>query len=108
MSDPLFHLERQKVYEQVPYFFPDLYEVEYALLDIRKHSHAELQEIRTAAERVGVIFRKVAPLLRELDDDTLLQLGFPSEALAYCRLKTIPQETIIGRLDFVVSHLESN
>ncbi|MGE6488662.1 glutathionylspermidine synthase family protein [Paenisporosarcina sp. NPDC076898] len=103
MIDPQFQLERQKVYEQVPYFFPDLYEVEYALLDIKKHSLAEIKDIRKAAEQVGAVFRKVVPLLRELDDETLLQLGIPTEALAYCRLKLIPQDTIIGRLDFVVS-----
>ncbi|MCZ8535943.1 glutathionylspermidine synthase family protein [Paenisporosarcina quisquiliarum] len=103
MIDPQFQLERQKVYARVPYFFPDLYEVEYALLDIKKHSLAEVKDIRKAAEQVGAIFRKVVPLLRELDDETLLQLGIPSEALAYCRLKSIPQDTIIGRLDFVVS-----
>lgn len=103
MSGPQFPLERKKVYDEVPYFFPDLYDVEYALLDIRKHSHVDVEQIRVAAEQVGGIFNKVAPLLRELDDATLLQLGIPVEALPYCRIKSIPQETIIGRLDFVVS-----
>ncbi len=104
MIDPHFIQERQEVYNQVPYFFPDLYDVEYALLDIKKHSHNQIQAIRHAAERVNEIFVKVAPLLRELDDQTLLQLGFPEESLSYCRLKNIPQEYIIGRLDFVVTN----
>ena len=91
------------LYEQVPYFFPDLYDIEYALLDIRKHAREEIEEIRFAAEQVGAIFLKTAPLLRELEDEILLQLGFPRESLAYCRIKTIPQEYIIGRLDFIVT-----
>jgi glutathionylspermidine synthase len=101
--DPQFQIDRERVYSQVPYFFPDLYEVEYALLDIYKQTHDKVQEIRLAAEKVGAIFVKVASLLRDLDDETLLQLGYPKESLTYCRIKTIPQEYIIGRLDFVVS-----
>jgi glutathionylspermidine synthase len=104
VSNPQFQNERKRLYSQVPYFFPDLYDIEYALLDIHKQTHAEIQRIRIAAEKVGAIFVKVAPLLRDLDEETLLQLGFPKESLIYCRLKTIPQEYIIGRLDFVVSN----
>jgi glutathionylspermidine synthase len=104
--DAQFHRERKSLYSQVPYFFPDLYDVEYALLDIHKQTQAEVRDIRVAAEKVGGIFVKVAPLLRDLDDETLLQLGFPKESLAYCRIKTIPQEYIIGRLDFIVSNSE--
>jgi glutathionylspermidine synthase len=104
--DAQFHRERKSLYSQVPYFFPDLYDVEYALLDIHKQTQAEVRDIRVAAEKVGAIFVKVAPLLRDLDDETLLQLGFPKESLAYCRIKTIPQEYIIGRLDFIVSNSE--
>ncbi|MDX1807072.1 MAG: glutathionylspermidine synthase family protein, partial [Paenisporosarcina sp.] len=106
MIDAQFHRERKSLYSQVPYFFPDLYDVEYALLDIHKQTQAEVRDIRVAAEKVGAIFVKVAPLLRDLDDETLLQLGFPKESLAYCRIKTIPQEYIIGRLDFIVSNSE--
>jgi glutathionylspermidine synthase len=101
--DPSFKRERKNLYEQVPYFFPDLYDIEYALLDIRKHTKQEIDEIRLAAEQVGSIFLKTAPLLRELEDETLLQLGFPKESLTYCRQKSIPYEYIIGRLDFIVS-----
>mgnify|MGYP006315229161 FL=1 len=104
MINPQFQIDRDRVYSQVPYFFPDLYDVEYALLDIHKQTHADIHEIRVAAEKVGAIFVKVASLLRDLDDETLLQLGYPKEALTYCRIKTIPQEYIIGRLDFVVSN----
>ena len=104
MINPHFQQDRKRVYSQVPYFFPDLYEAEYALLDIHKQTQSEILDIRLAAEKVGSIFVKVAPLLRDLDDDTLLQLGFPKESLSYVRIKTIPQEYIIGRLDFIVSN----
>ena len=106
MNNPQFQIDRKRVYSQVPYFFPDLYDIEYALLDIHKQTEAQIHEIRLAAEKVATIFVKVAPLLRDLDDETLLQLGFPKESLGFCRINTIPQEYIIGRLDFVVSNAD--
>ena len=106
MNDARFVEERNRLYSQVPYFFPDLYDAEYALMDIRKSTKEEVERIRTAAEDVGAVFRKAAPLMRELDDRVLLQLGFPESALPYCRIHNIPQEYIIGRLDFIVSGQE--
>ena len=41
-------------------------------------------------------------MLLQLDDETLLQLGFPSETLSYIRLQTIPYESVIARLDLAV------
>jgi len=104
VSNPRFYKERQSVYSGVPYFYHDLDNEEYALLDICKKTEDEWNEIRIAAIQVGAIFDKIAPLLRALDDETLLQLGFPYETLAYCKIKSIPQEYVIGRLDFVVTN----
>ncbi len=102
MIDSPFSKERQRVYREIPYFFPDLEGVEYALLDIQSKSKDYWEQIQYAATEVGTIFAKVAPLLRSFEDATLLQLGFPAETLAYIKVKSIPQEYIIGRLDFIV------
>ena len=44
--------------------------------------------------------------MRQLDDETLLQLGFPPESLPFIRLQTIPFESVIARLDLVVTEEE--
>ncbi|MFX3673120.1 MAG: glutathionylspermidine synthase family protein [Paenisporosarcina sp.] len=102
MIDSPFSNERKQVYSEIPYFFPDLEKEEYALLDIHSKPKDYWDQIQLAATEVGTIFDKIAPLLRTLDDATLLQLGFPKETLSYIKVKTIPQEYVIGRLDFVV------
>lgn len=102
MIDSPFSKERNRVYKEIPYFFPDLEGEEYALLDIYSQPKEYWEEVRTAATAVGSIYTKIAPLLRTVENSTLLQLGFPAETHEYIKVKSIPQEYIIGRLDFIV------
>jgi glutathionylspermidine synthase len=102
-----FHREnRNAFYKDISAFWHNLYDMEYALLDIHLKSHETVLAIQEASRRVYAIFDKTADLLRELEDNTLLELGYPGESLSYIKCKTIPQECIIGRFDFVVSEGE--
>ncbi|WP_042352945.1 glutathionylspermidine synthase family protein [Bacillus massiliigorillae] len=98
--------ERQQLYGSIPQFWHDIYGTEYALLDIKIENRERIGTIRTATERIGRIFYKTSSLLRQLDDETLLQLGFPKQTLSYLRIKNIPFESVIARLDLVVSNQE--
>ena len=108
LGDKMSHFrhDRQKFYEQIKGFWHDLYGAEYALWDVKKETPENITRIRQATERVGHIFYKTAPLLRQLDDETLLQLGFPNETLSYIRLQTLPFESVIARLDLAVTDEE--
>ena len=99
-------LKRKEVYENVQDFWHDLYDTEYALLDVKIESKKKIANIRTATDRIGHIFFKMAFLLRQLDDQTLLQLGFPRQTLSFIRFKQIPFETVIARIDLVVLNNE--
>ena len=101
-----FHQERQQFYGQIKGFWHDLYGMEYALWDVKKETDESIKRIRQATERIGHIFYKTAPLLRQLDNETLCQLGFPPESLSYVRLQTIPFESVIARLDLAVTDKE--
>lgn len=96
-----FSQERQKFYEQIDDFWHDLYDTEYALWDVKVVSKSTIERIRLATKRIGQIFDKTAKLLRQLDDDTLCQLGFPVNTLPFLRLQTLPLESVIARLDLV-------
>lgn len=98
-----FGKERQEFYNQIDGFWHDLYNTEYALWDIKLESKQNIQRIRHATERIGQILFKTANLLRILDHQTLLQLGFPKETLSFLRLQTLPIETVIARMDLVVT-----
>ena len=98
--------KRNDFYKDIPEFWHNLYDMEYALLDIHMKSYENVLRIREASKRVYTIFDKTADLLRELEDDTLLELGYPEESLSYIKFKSIPQECLIGRFDFVVSEGE--
>lgn len=94
--------KRQDFYNQIDNFWHDIYGKEYALLDIKKETVKSIERLRQATEQIGHIFYKTAPLLRRLDNETFARLGFPSETHSFLRLKTIPFESVIARLDLVV------
>lgn len=101
-----FQQERQQFYSQINGFWHDLFGEEYALWDVKIESSENIKRIRQATNQIGQILYKTAPLLRQLDNDTLLQLGFPPEALTFIRIHSISYESIIARLDLVVTDQE--
>jgi glutathionylspermidine synthase len=98
-----FQLERQQFYTKINGFWHDLFGKEYALWDVKKDSQETIDRIREATDRIGQVLFKTAPLLRQLEDDTLLQLGFPEETINFIRIQPIPYESVIARLDLVVT-----
>lgn len=93
--------ERSNFYNQIKNFWPDLYGEEYALFDISAIDEPDLREIRLCTLRVGKIYFKAAELIRNVDVQTLIDLGFPRGTFDFIRLKTIPSESVIARLDLV-------
>lgn len=96
-----FRNDRTKFYKKISRFWHDLYGAEYALFDVSVITPSELADIKQCTQRTGAIFFKVCELLRNADDTTLLEMGFPYETLAFIRLKTTPAESIIARLDLI-------
>jgi len=94
-------MNRDDLFRQIPFFWPDLNEEEYALNDCLVLDPSDVVRIRDATEAVDAIFRKTNRLLRTLPDETLRLLGFPEASLPYIRDHAIPQETIIGRYDWI-------
>ncbi|WP_226667968.1 glutathionylspermidine synthase family protein [Metabacillus litoralis] len=93
--------KRAEIYNQISSFWHDLNDNEYALYDIEFIKKQELENIQLVTERVGKIFFKIADLLRDSSDETLLQLDIPKSALPYIRHRALPVETIIARVDLV-------
>lgn len=98
-----FRENRQLFFSQIEDFWHDLHGTEYALFDIKRETAETIKHIRQATEQIGQILYKTAPLLRTLDDETFLRLGFPPETHSFIRLRTLPVESIIARLDLVVT-----
>ncbi|MER2190401.1 MAG: glutathionylspermidine synthase family protein [Solibacillus sp.] len=97
----MYKEQRQQFYAGIEQFWPDLYGEEYALYDVHALTRAQVEKIRLATERAGQIFFKIAHLLRNVEDETLLDMGYPVETLAFLRLKTIEPESVIARFDFI-------
>jgi len=96
-----YNQDRSNFYNGIKNFWPDLYGEEYALFDISAIDEPDLREIRLCTHRVGRIYFKASELLRNVDDETLIDMGFPAETLDFIRLRTIPFESVIARLDLV-------
>jgi glutathionylspermidine synthase len=93
--------QRKRFYGAMPGFWADLYGTEYALLDYYTLTAREVEQIRTATNRIGHLYRKTARLLRQLPDETLQLLGFHPEALPFLRISVLSAETVIARADLV-------
>jgi len=92
---------RNQFYQDIPYFWPDIYDTEYALFDIYRVEQQEINQLREATRNVGKIFTKTAHLLRNANDDLYQSLGIPKETMSIIRLKYTEPESIIARMDFV-------
>lgn len=97
----MYHIKRQQFYRHIKDFWADLYGEEYALYDISILDSDQVADIRVISERIGAIFFKMGSLLRKVPDETLLEMGFSQETLAFIRLKTLPVESVISRLDLI-------
>lgn len=93
--------KRITLYNEVPEFWADLFGEEYALYDVYEMKESDVQIIRETTRKIGHIYFKTAKLLRNLDDETLLELGFPEESLSVIRLKPLTPESVIARIDLV-------
>ncbi|MFP7255040.1 glutathionylspermidine synthase family protein [Terribacillus goriensis] len=98
-----FKQKRENFYHSIPDFWADMYGEEYSLYDIRPITEKDADSKRLFAYRCGKILFKTAELLarEDIDDESLLQLGFPKKTLRFIRLQTMKNKTIIGRFDSV-------
>ncbi|MFJ8264021.1 glutathionylspermidine synthase family protein [Rummeliibacillus sp. NPDC094406] len=97
----MYHTKRKQLYGKMEGFWADLYGEEYALYDIKLLNQEDVAQIRLISERIGSIFFKIGSLLRKVPDEILLEMGFPKDTLSFIRLKTLPAESVISRLDLI-------
>ena len=95
------HERRRKFYSNIDNFWADLYGQEYALYDLKRICRQEAEKIRLITERVGKVYSKAAALLRNVPYETFIEMGYPQETLSFLRLKTLPVESVIARLDLI-------
>jgi len=93
--------DRISFYNTIHDFWPDLYGQPYALYDVLLISKETTEQLRDASTRASHIFFKVASLPRRLDEETLLAMYYPKEAIPFLRLTSSLSESVIARLDFV-------
>lgn len=93
--------KRQSCYKQVQPFWHDLFGEPYALYDMYYMKQELREEIRYVTKSIVDIYDKTAMLLRELPDESLLELGIPKESVPFLRRKDLPVEGVIRRVDLV-------
>lgn len=97
----MYQTKRQQFYDTIEGFWANLYDEEYALYDIKYMTAEEVAHVRLASERIGAIYFKTVTLLRNVPDETLLEMGYPKETLSFIRLQTLPVPSVISRLDLI-------
>ncbi|EOO22298.1 glutathionylspermidine synthase family protein [Bacillus cereus] len=95
--------KRKEFYSNYPHFWSDLYECEYSLFHVFPITEQTMKQLQLATERMGKIFFKTARILRNLSNEQLLELGFPSASLPFIRLKGMYPESVISRFDFALT-----
>lgn len=95
--------DREEFYSKFPDFWSNLYESEYSLYHVFGITEQTNILLKEATERLGWVFFKTAGLLRRLEDEQLLELGFPAASLPFLRIKSLFPESVISRFDFAVT-----
>ncbi|PQZ59507.1 glutathionylspermidine synthase [Bacillus sp. MYb209] len=95
--------KRKEFYSNYPHFWSDLYECEYSLFQVFPITEQTMKQLQLATVRMGKIFFKTARLLRNLSNEQLLELGFPTASLPFIRLKGMYPESVISRFDFALT-----
>ncbi|MGF9990326.1 glutathionylspermidine synthase family protein [Bacillus mycoides] len=95
--------DRKEFYSKYPNFWSDLYECEYSLFHVFTITEQTMKQLQVATERMGKIFFKTARILRNLSNEQLLELGFPTASLPFIRLKGMYPESVISRFDFALT-----
>ncbi len=95
--------DRKEFYSKYPNFWSDLYECEYSLFHVFPITEQTMKQLQVATERMGKIFFKTARLLRNVSNEQLLELGFPTASLPFIRLKGMYPESVISRFDFALT-----
>lgn len=95
--------DRSQFYSKFPDFWSNLYGGEYSLYHVFTITEQTQTLLKEATERMGRVFFKTAVLLRSLQDNQLLELGFPAASLPFLRMKNLFPESVISRFDFAVT-----
>ncbi|KPB04526.1 glutathionylspermidine synthase family protein [Bacillus sp. CHD6a] len=101
MKEQAYQKARENFYAKFPDFWSNLYGQEYALYSLHEITEEEAAHIRKVTNRVGRIFCKMAKLLRGLEEETLLELGYPKETIPFLSIKELKAESVISRVDLV-------
>ncbi|MFC7373454.1 glutathionylspermidine synthase family protein [Fictibacillus iocasae] len=98
-----YKVKREAFFNQLPNYWANMYGQEYSLYGVHQITEEYAASLQEFGDRAGAIFFKTHELLSSdlVADETLLQLGFPSETLPYIRCKSLLPKTVIGRLDAV-------
>ncbi|MFK4364155.1 glutathionylspermidine synthase [Bacillus sp. RC55] len=95
--------KRKEFYSNYPHFWSYLYECEYSLFHVFPITEQTMKQLQVATERMGKIFFKTARILRNLSNEQLLELCFPTASLPFIRLKGMYPESVISRFDFALT-----
>lgn len=100
-----YNEKRKAFYSQYPHFFSDFdFEnppLEYALYQVLEMPISLIRELKYATEILWRIHVKMYRMVKELEQNDLLRLGFHEEILSYIHLNYLNQPSILSRFDFV-------
>ncbi|MCU0552226.1 MAG: glutathionylspermidine synthase family protein [Leptolyngbya sp. Prado105] len=98
MSNPFDSLDRDHFFRQFPMPWynlpptaqPSLGDAPYALYHCHPVSKSQISKMKSAAERVGAVLGHLWSVIRNFDQDTLLEYGFPEETIRVIQFDRLP------------------
>ena len=99
-----YYRERTAFYDQYPEFFANLPELEYALYGTLVLDESKANEIKYATQELWAVLKRVKDYVLSLDEEEILELGYPKELIPYLYLDYLSFDTVLSRFDFVVNH----
>lgn len=98
-----YQSERALFYDRIPNYWADLDGSEYSTFNVVSITQRQKENMHKAVKEMTPVFSRTLELLRKLPDETLVELGFPKETIAYTRLKRNVMDNTIGRFDMMLN-----
>lgn len=95
--------KRKAFYSQFQNFFYDIEDLEYAIYDVMQMTKEQIDEIKYASNILWKVFTKVSKQFKKLNKEQLVNLGIREEMVPFIDLDYLPQQSVLGRFDFIIS-----
>lgn len=97
-----YQMERESFYQDIPNYWADLDNTEYSTYNVYNLTQTQKENMHKAVREITPALKQTIELLRNVPDETLIEMGYPERTIPYLKLKRNSMDNTIGRFDMML------